>query len=173
MFTPNQARQLNEFIDLIHNPSWWSYAGVLALVFIVESYLPKSNKQENNLLKNLAKFKFYILSAFTFVFLGQGLFGGCIIQLPQNWIAQTYLNKEYWYPYGLVYREYFAQRLWPLLRFFYLIIGYYSLERTWIFYHKFLKFHNINFLRNILLEKLKHAAALKGLQSRIQNSFWF
>lgn len=137
----DQAYQINEWIDKIHNPQYWVLGGVVAVIAIIESYLPAKKAFVSDLDEYLTYFKFFFLIAFCLVFFTQGLFNGCIIQIPQNFIAQKYLNREYWYPFGIVYRENLDPKFWPLLRLFYLVLGSLSFWRTWIFYQKFVKFN--------------------------------
>jgi|688.fasta_scaffold201012_1 hypothetical protein len=135
-----QAYQINEWIDKIHSPQYWALGGVIAIIAIVESYLPHKKSFASDLDQYLVYFKLFFLVAFSLVFFTQGLLGGCIVQIPQNWIAQKYLDREFWYPFGLVYRESLNSKFWPLLRLFYLVLGSLAFWRTWVFYQKFAKF---------------------------------
>lgn len=134
----DQAYSINQWIDLWHNPSFWILGGVVGLVAIFESFIPKNqNHNPGTYEKLLIRSKFFFLIALAVVFFTQGLFGGCLIQIPQNAIARAYLGRPYWYPFGLVYREYFDGMYWPLLRLFYFILGSFAVQRCFVFYQKF------------------------------------
>ncbi|MEI6728173.1 MAG: hypothetical protein WCK98_00875 [bacterium] len=136
--TFQQAYDLNQWIDNIHNPYVWSYGAVISIYALLESYLPKRQFVATGLDSFLNGLKFFFLFAFALIFFSQGLLGGCFIQIPQNLIAQKFLNREYWYPFGLVYREQLDPRYWPFLRGLYLVLGLYGGYRTVIYYQKFI-----------------------------------
>jgi hypothetical protein len=136
--TYQQAYDLNQWIDYIHNPYVWSYGAVISVYALFESYLPKRQFKTTGLDSFLNGLKFFFLFAFAFIFFSQGLLGGCFIQIPQNLIAQKFLNREFWYPFGLVYREHIDPQYWPYLRGLYLLLGLYGCYRTFIYYQKFI-----------------------------------
>jgi hypothetical protein len=135
--SPEQAIFINQQIDKFHNPEIWGLGLSLSLLAFLETYLPAKEFFHNYLDKILTYFKLFFLSAFAIIFFQQGLFGGCLIQIPQNYIAKEYLGREYWYPYGLVYREFFNPEVWWVLQLFYLIIGSFTLWKTWVYFKKF------------------------------------
>lgn len=134
-----QAYDINQWIDNWHNPSFWILGGVVGIVAILESFLPARNSLSGKYEQFLVKFKFFFLIALAVVFFTQGLLGGCIIQIPQNAIAKAYLGREFWYPFGLVYRENIPESYWPILRLFYLILGSFAIQRCVVFYKKFVR----------------------------------
>jgi hypothetical protein len=118
--TVEQATQINESIDKVHNPYYWTFIAIVGVVFLFDSFLPIKSKFESDFDRVFSYFKFYTIIFFTLIALSQGLSGGCIIQIPQNWIAQTYLDRPYWYPYGPVFRELLPEQYW-----FVLVLGYF------------------------------------------------
>lgn len=132
-----QAYDINQWIDHFHNPNFWILGGIVGFIAVLESFLPAKLSFSGTYEKFLVNFKFFFLVALAVVFFTQGLFGGCLIQIPQNAIAKAYLGRPYWYPFGLVYRESIAEKYWPLLRLFYLIIGTFAINRSIAFYKKF------------------------------------
>jgi hypothetical protein len=145
LLTYQQAYNFNQWIDGWHNPSFWILGGIVGIVAILESFLPAKNFISGYYEKILINSKFFFLIALAVVFFTQGLLGGCIIQLPQNWIAQNFLGRPFWYPFGLVYREGISEQYWPLLRFFYLILGTFAIQRCLVFYKKFV---NLKMIKN-------------------------
>jgi hypothetical protein len=137
--TREQAIEINQWIDVFHNPSQWAYIIFVAAFISLESFTPGKEQFTSRFDKYLVYTKFMLLVFLCLVVGSQGFFGGCIVQLPQNWIAQEYLDRPYWYPYGLVYREELDESLWPLLRLLYLVLAIFFIWRTVIFYRKFIK----------------------------------
>jgi len=132
------ALLINQWIDIIHNPNYWIIFWFIALYILLE---PKIFPQQSIIPKNkfattIIYTKFLVLF-FTFsIALSQSLFGGCLITSVQNYFARTYLDQEYWYPFGLVFRENFAPQYWIYLRLFYIIMT--ILYGTWIYkYYRF------------------------------------
>lgn len=132
------ALLINQWIDIIHNPNYWIIFWFIALYILLEPKIfpQKSIIPYNKYPKTIIYTKFLILF-FTFsIALSQSLFGGCLITSIQNYFAVNYLGREYWYPYGLVFRENFAPQYWIYLRLFYIILT--ILYGTWIYkYYRF------------------------------------
>jgi hypothetical protein len=132
------ALKINQWIDIIHNPTYWIIFWIIALYILLE---PKIFPNRNIIPQNKSeKFIFYIkllILSFTFsVAMSQSLFGGCLITSIQNYFAINYLDLETWYPFGLVFREYFAPQYWIYLRLFYIMLT--ILYGAWIYrYYKF------------------------------------
>ena len=129
---------INQWIDIVHNPNYWIVFWFIALYILLEPkiFSKKDIISYNKFAKPIIYGKFLLLF-FTFsIALSQSLFGGCLITSIQNHFASTYLGREYWYPYGLVFRENFAPQYWIYLRLFYIILT--ILYGTWIYkYYKF------------------------------------
>ena len=131
------ALLINQWIDILHNPTYWIVFWFIALYILLEPKIfPKRDiVPQNKFAKTIIYAKLFIL-IFTFsIALSQSLFGGCLITSIQNYLASTYLDREYWYPYGLVFRENFAPQYWVYLRLFYIILT--ILYGAWIYkYYK-------------------------------------
>ncbi|MEM1312131.1 MAG: hypothetical protein AAGF07_01570 [Patescibacteria group bacterium] len=134
--TTEQAIQINETIDKYHDPYYWTVVAVVAFVFLIDSYLPRKRIFESKLDKILSYVKLITLIFLSLITLSQGLTGGCFIQIPQNWIAQNYLDRPYWYPYGLVFREMIPEKYWIVLRIFYFFGSIFVAYRTYLFWQK-------------------------------------
>jgi hypothetical protein len=132
------ALRINQWIDIVHNPNYWVTFWFIALYILLEPKIfPKrAIIPQNKYAKTIIYTKFFIL-IFTFIImLSQSLFGGCLINSVQNCIARTYLDREYWYPFGLVFRENFDPQYWIYLRLFYIILT--IIYGIWIYkYYKF------------------------------------
>jgi len=132
------ALLINQWIDIVHNPNYWIIFWFIALYILLEPKIfpQKSILPKNKYAKIIIYIKFLVLF-FTFsIALSQSLFGGCIITSIQNYLASTYLGREYWYPFGLVFRENFAPQYWIYLRVFYMVLT--ILYGAWIYkYYKF------------------------------------
>ncbi len=121
------AQKIISFIDFVHQPYYWTFIVVVAFFYSFESYLPKKTTWESRLDRYIGCFKFGLICILAFIVVMQGITGGCIFQIPQNYLAQNYLGLPYWYPFGLVFRENIDQSYWGLLRAVYLLLGsYYS-----------------------------------------------
>ncbi|MGA1050626.1 MAG: hypothetical protein ACO3TG_03960 [Minisyncoccia bacterium] len=133
------ALLINQWIDILHNPTYWIVFWFIALYILLEPKIfPKRDIiPQNKYAKTIICTKLFIL-IFTFsIALSQSLFGGCLITLIQNYIASTYLGREYWYPFGLVFRENFSPEYWIYLRLFYIVIT--ILYGYWVYkYYKFI-----------------------------------
>ncbi len=133
------ALLINQWIDKVHNPNYWIVFWFIALYILLEPKIfPKRDIiPQNKYAKTIICTKLFIL-IFTFsIALSQSLFGGCLITLIQNYIASTYLGREYWYPFGLVFRENFSPEYWIYLRLFYIVIT--ILYGYWVYtYYKFI-----------------------------------
>jgi Na+-translocating ferredoxin:NAD+ oxidoreductase RnfD subunit len=134
--TYDQAVKINEDIDKIHNPYYWSFLAVIGGIFLLDSFLPEKQHFESKFDKYFTFFKWSIIVFFTLIALSQGLTGGCVVQIPQNWIAQHYLNRDYWYPYGPVFRELLPQQYWFILQISYFLGSLFTLWRARVFYKK-------------------------------------
>lgn len=137
-----RAREINLLIDKYHDPYWWSLFGILSLVFLLEIFLPVKKQFENWFDKVLTDFKLFILFFCSLILISQGFLGGCVVQIPQNWLAQKYLDLPYWYPYGLVYRENFPESFWPFLRLIYILLALLFFYLTYLFYYKRVRLPN-------------------------------
>ena len=136
------ALLINEWIDIIHNPNYWIIFWVIAVYILLEYRIfPHKKIVLNTLYSRLVLYaKFAILLLTLAVALSQSILGGCAIQLIQNYLAVNYLDREYWYPFGLVFREQIAPQYWIWLRIGYgiLTIGYVF----WIYrYYRFIMKH--------------------------------
>ena len=134
--TPELALEINQFIDRIHSPYYWSFFAVIAIIYLLEVFLPEKKYLESGFDRWLTYFKISIVGLFALVAISQGVTGGCVIQIPQNWLARNYLGMEYWHPYGLVFREYLDPQYWIFLRIFYLLGSFLTLFVTWKFWKK-------------------------------------
>jgi hypothetical protein len=132
------ALLINQWIDIIHNPSYWIIFWFIALYILLENNLfPKRDIiPKFKYGKAIIYSKLFVLF-FTFsISASQSLFGGCLITSIQNCIARTYLDREYWYPFGIVFRENFDPQYWIYLRLLYIILT--VLYGIWIYkYYKF------------------------------------
>ena len=132
------ALLINQWIDIIHNPNYWIIFWFIALYIVLEPKIfpQKSIIPKNKFATTIIYTKFLVLF-FTFsIALSQSLFGGCLITSVQNYFASNYLGLEYWYPFGLVFRENFDPQYWIYLRLFYIILT--ILYGTWIYkYYRF------------------------------------
>lgn len=137
--TRDQAIEINRWIDIFHNPGQWAYIIVLAVFISLESFLNQKEYFESLFDKILIYIKFILLVFLCLVVGSQGFLGGCIVQIPQNWIAQAYLDRPYWYPFGLVYRENIPEEYWIYLRIVYFLLAIFFIWRTYIFWHRFIK----------------------------------
>lgn len=134
------ALDINNFIDRVHSPYYWAFPSILAVFALLDLFLPAKLVYLNTFDRYFTHFKFALIIFFTLVATSQGLTGGCILHLPQNWLAENYLNMDYWNtPYGLVYREYVPQRFEWALRLVYFLGGMISVLATWKYYIKFVK----------------------------------
>jgi len=134
-----QAESINQTIDRFHEPYYWSGFGLLAFLFILEIFLPEKKYFKSAFDKYFTYFRFSIIILMTLVALSQGLAGGCVLQIPQNWLAQNYLGREYWYPYGLVFREHFPEKFWPILHFTYFVASLITPYFAYQYYQKRIK----------------------------------
>lgn len=133
------ALLINQWIDKVHNPNYWIVFWFIALYILLEPKIfPKRAIVTQNKYTNIIIHTKLFILIFTFsIALSQSLFGGCLITLIQNYIASTYLGREYWYPFGLVFRENFSPEYWIYLRLFYIVIT--ILYGYWVYtYYKFI-----------------------------------
>lgn len=132
------ALQINQWIDIVHSPNYWIFFWAIALYILLEPKIfPKKDIISYKKYAKPIIYGKFLLLFFTFsIALSQSLFGGFLITSIQNYFASTYLGREYWYPYGLVFRENFDPQYWIYLRLFYIILT--ILYGTWIYkYYKF------------------------------------
>jgi hypothetical protein len=128
--TPDQAIAINETIDIIH--STFPYFMALGVYCIAVSFLPAKTAYESYFDKCIS----YIIAGFGAVLvlylISQAVLGGCIVHIPENWIARTYLGRSEWWPFGL-----FGRRNWPFalwtLRLLYAILSILSVWRFRIY----------------------------------------
>jgi hypothetical protein len=132
MLSPQQVIEINQFLDEIH--SFFPYVTTLGAFLLLESLLPYRTPR-NVLERNLNYTKLIVMSSFVVVTLTQGIFGGCLLHIPQNWLAQEVLGKK-WHEYGLVYRYSLPQAWWPALQLFYVVLGSFGAWRTWHYYQR-------------------------------------
>lgn len=117
---PQWAAQVNQWIDVLHNPRYWIIFWLVAVyvviedTFIVRSDIPFRRIQFG--------WRFSILVFTWLILASQSIFGGCAIQFVQNYLAREYLDRDYWYPFGLVFREFLSPQYWILLRGLYLVL---------------------------------------------------
>lgn len=117
--TPQQAIEINQTIDRFHEPYQWAAMALLAMFFSLEIFLPTKQHFESKFDIFYSQVKWYFILLMTAVALSQGITGGCVLQIPQNYLASEFLNRPYWYPYGVVFRENFPPSFEPFLRIFY------------------------------------------------------
>lgn len=137
---PQIALQINQWIDRLHNPSYWIIFWVIALCILLEyTIFPQKKIILNSIYSRIVLYAKFGILLFTFaIALSQSVLGGCIITSLQNYFAVHYLNREYWYPFGLVFRENLAPQYWIWLRILY-IIGT-LLYGFWIYrYYRFVQ----------------------------------
>ncbi len=132
--TYEQAEHIYKFIDWIH--PFFLYLDVIAVLALLESFLPTKTKFESDLDRVLTYCKFAILFFFMLIALSQGFLGGCFIHIPQNWFSDTYLNGKYHNPFGLFGRQAIAEKYWPWLRLFYLVGSLLIGWRVWEYWQK-------------------------------------
>lgn len=135
-----KATQINQWIDIIHNPTYWIIFWVIALYILLEYTIsPHKKILLNTRYERIVFYTKWGILVFTFsIALSQSLLGGCAIQLIQNYLAVQYLDRNYWYPFGLVFREQLAPQYWIWLRVLYgiLTVGY----GLWIYrYYRFVR----------------------------------
>lgn len=151
---PQLIIKINQTVDQIH--SFFPTLALFGCFFLIESYLPKKSFFESSLDKFLSYFKLSLVSLLAFIFLSQGILGGCLLHIPQNFLSQKYLSRN-WSNYGLVFREKIPRNYLPLLRTSYLGIGLYASWASLKFYEKRIIFKNINIpeLKNKKTENLE------------------
>jgi hypothetical protein len=132
------ALLINQWIDIIHNPNYWIIFWFIALYILLENNIfPKKNIIPKSKYAKLIIYTKLLILIFTFsIAASQGLLGGCFITSIQNYLAINYLDREYWYPFGLVFRENFNPQYWIYLRLLYTLLT--ILYGIWIYkYYKF------------------------------------
>jgi hypothetical protein len=122
---------INTFVDEIH--AYFPYLSVIAILILLESFLPPRQGFWNWFDEYTAYIRFGFLILFSLIALSQGFLGGCFIHLPQNYLAQVYLGRD-WVPYGIFYREYIPQNWVIWLRVFYLFGSLLVTFQTWKFW---------------------------------------
>ena len=130
MLTAESVIEINNFIDRVHSPLLWSFPVVLGIFTSLEIFLPVKECFQSWFDKFYSWLKFYLVLIASLVTVSQGLSGGCWVQIPQNYLSQKYLGKD-WLPYGLVFREYLPESQWWILRTTYFIAAILALS---IFY---------------------------------------
>jgi len=133
MFTSETVIAINQWIDKYHGPAQWAPFVAIGLLVSLEGFLPTKTEWESVWDKWLTWLKSFFITLTMFVGASQGFTGGCVIQIPQNWLSQTALGRD-WHPYGLVFREYVPQQWWWALHAFYILcacLGIY-LWRKWL-----------------------------------------
>lgn len=133
MLTAQQATQINLAIDSLH--SYFPSISILGLILILEILLPKRSLV-SRFEYWFVRVRFLCLTLICLVVLSQGIFGGCIIHSFQNMLAEKYLQKEYWWPFGLFGRSYVPYSLWPILRATYIIFSGALVYLTFKYYKK-------------------------------------
>jgi hypothetical protein len=122
MLNAEKVIVINNFIDRVHTPIIWAFPVTLGIFISLELFLPKKQKFENKFDQFFSLLKFCLVIFAGLVLSSQGFSGGCVIQIPQNFLAQQYLGRD-WLPYGIVFREYINPDYLWLLRLFYFIGG--------------------------------------------------
>lgn len=122
MLNAEKVIEINNFIDRVHTPIIWAFPVTLGIFVSLELFLPRKEKYENQFDEFFSWLKFYLVIFAGLVLSSQGFSGGCVIQIPQNLLAQQYLGRD-WHPYGIVFRENINQEYLWLLRLFYFIGG--------------------------------------------------
>ena len=128
-----KAILINQFIDKVHNPNYWIIFWILALCILLEyKIFPKRKVKIQTRYQKIILYSKFLVLMFTFgIALSQSILGGCVIQLFQNYLAINYLDREYWYPYGLVFREKIDPQYWIYLRLIYICLT--ILYGVWIY----------------------------------------
>ena len=121
---PQIALQINQWIDRLHNPSYWIIFWVIALCILLEYIIfPQKKIVLDTVYSRIVLYAKLGILFFTFaIALSQSVLGGCVITSLQNYLAVNYLNREHWYPFGLVFRENLEPQYWIWLRVLYIIV---------------------------------------------------
>jgi len=159
MFDADTVITINTWIDKYHGPNQFTPFVVMGMFVLLEVILPKKNGWENLFDKVLGHIKMGLVTLTMLVATSQGITGGCIIQIPQNWLARQALGRD-WYPFGLVYREYVPQDFWWALRLFYFLGGLFILVIWWLWMEKRFWFETQkqsqkSYLQSLLSTKIK------------------
>jgi len=123
LMSPEIARQMNQWIDVIHNPRYWIIFWLIALYVLFEERVVGSEKfaQRISGARGWLYSRLGVLIFTWSIVASQGFLGGCAVQLVQNYLAREYLSMEYRYPFGLVFREFLDPAYWRWLRAGYLL----------------------------------------------------
>ncbi len=124
---------INTYIDILHG--YFPILSLLAGWSLLEVFLPPKNKFYSAFDKYFHYLKFALISFLAIIIFTQGLFGGCIIHIPQNLSARFFLGRN-WTEYGLFYRQNIPESLHFLLRLFYFILGPMFIYFTYEYYQK-------------------------------------
>jgi hypothetical protein len=132
--TIEQAEAINTFVDKTH--TFFPALSILAIIALIESYLPYKQRYESRLDKIITQCKFGLIIFFCLIALSQGILGGCFIHIPQNWFNETYLGVKNAVPFGLFGRQYIPEQYWILLRIGYFFGSLFAVYRAWEFYKR-------------------------------------
>jgi hypothetical protein len=138
MLDADKVIQINNFIDRVHTPILWAFPVALGIFSALEIFLPTKQFFQNKFDAFYSWFKFDLVILASLVSASQGFSGGCLIQIPQNFLAQKYLGRD-WLPYGLVFRENIDPSYWWLLRLVYFIGGVVALYTLYTYWDKRMK----------------------------------
>jgi hypothetical protein len=151
MLNAEKVIEINNFIDRVHTPIIWAFPVTLGIFVSLELFLPRKEQYENQFDEFFSWLKFYLVIFAGLVLSSQGFSGGCVIQIPQNLLAQQYLGRD-WHPYGIVFRENINQEYLWLLRLFYFIGGLSSVFIVFKYWEDRIK---ISFSKQKFLSKIK------------------
>jgi len=132
---PDTALTLIDWIDILHNPDQWTPFTTVGLFVLFEAGLPIKESIQNRWDGILLRIKAFFATMAMLVGSSQGFTGGCVVQIPQNWLSQQAFGRD-WYPYGLVFREYFPEEWWWALRTFYILLATLVVFLWWKWIHK-------------------------------------
>jgi hypothetical protein len=133
MLNAERVIAINQFIDWLHTS--FPAISIIAAAILLESFLPARKRFANIYDRWLTYIRFAAAIIFSLIALSQGMLGGCIIHIPQNYLAQQYLGRD-WSDYGLFYREFIDPALHLYLRIFYFLGGLFVTWCTWQFWKK-------------------------------------
>jgi hypothetical protein len=133
--TFQQAEAINTAVDKIH--ALFPLFSVMATIFLLQGFGKPQVAFTSPWQKYYAWFRFGFVLLLVSTVLSQGVLGGCLIHIPQNWFNRVYLNQDNAVPFGLFARQYIDPKYWPFLRMFYLLAGLLVSWRALVFYRKF------------------------------------
>lgn len=129
-----KADKVNEFIDIFH--SFFPGFCMLAVFFLLESYLPYKEYFESKYDRFLTYLKIPFFAVLNLTLISQSFFGGCVLFYLQRWIIMTFLNQDLTYKFGLFGREYWNYDYLWLLRVIYFALTFLAVYLTYLFFTK-------------------------------------